>query len=116
MTSSKNNKCGSPSNKKYKIKQYTHEQAKKHGLLVKPSDKKTKKIDVYKDGKIIASVGGKNCNDYPTYMEMERKGLVEKGTANKKRKNYKKRHNNDRKRKYVDGKISRGWLADKLLW
>ena len=109
-------KCGSPSNKKYKIKKYTHEQAKTHGLVVKPSNKKTKKIDVYKDGKLIASVGGKNCNDYPTYMEMENKGLVGKGDAKMKRRNYKKRHENDRKKKYVDGKISRGWLADKLLW
>ena len=108
--------CGQPSNQKYKIKKYTHEQAKKHGFKVIPSDSKTKKIDVYKNGGFIASVGGKNCNDYPTYMEMERKGLVPKGTANKKRKNYKKRHDGNRKHKYVNGKISRGWLADKLLW
>lgn len=111
-----NKKCGSPSNEKYKIKKYTHEQAKNHGLVVKPSNKKTKKIDVYENGKLIASVGGKNCKDYPTYMEMENKGLVDKGDAKMKRRNYKKRHENDRKKKYVDGKISRGWLADKLLW
>ena len=110
------NFCGEPSKSKYRIKKFTRDQAKKRGFTVKPSSKLTKKIDVYKDGVLIASVGGKNCNDYPTYMEMEKKGLVEKGTANKKRKNYKKRHENDRKKKYIDGKISRGWLADKLLW
>ena len=35
----------------YRIKQYTKDQAKKHGVSVRPSKVKGKKIDVFKDGK-----------------------------------------------------------------
>ncbi len=95
----------------YRIKQYTKDQAKKHGVSVRPSKVKGKKIDVFKDGKKVASVGALGYNDYPTFMELERKGKVEKGTANRRRKAYKTRHAKDRK---VRG--SNGWYADKLLW
>ena len=37
----------------YAITNYTYKQAKKLGLQVKPSTNKTKKIDVYKNGKKI---------------------------------------------------------------
>lgn len=95
----------------YRIKQYTKDQAKKHGVSVRPSKVKGKKIDVFKNGKKVASVGALGYNDYPTFMELERKGKVEKGTANRRRKAYKTRHAKDRK---VRG--SNGWYADKLLW
>ena len=39
----------------YTITPYTKAQAQKLGLVVKPSNNKTKKIDVYKNGKRIAS-------------------------------------------------------------
>ena len=39
----------------YSIKQYTYDQAKKLGVQVKPSTVKSKKIDVYKDDKKVAS-------------------------------------------------------------
>jgi hypothetical protein len=95
----------------YRVKQYTKEQAKKIGVQVKPSKNKGKKIDVYKGDKKIASVGALGMNDYPTYKEKEKKGLVEKGTAEKRRKLYKQRHESDR---HVKG--SNGYFADKLLW
>ena len=41
----------------YEITNYTYKQAKKLGVSVKNSTNKTKKIDVYKNGKKIASVG-----------------------------------------------------------
>ena len=44
-------------------------------------------------------------------MQLEKQGKVAKGTANKRRKMYKIRHNNDRK---VRG--SNGYYADKILW
>jgi hypothetical protein len=50
-------------------------------------------------------------NDYPTYVEKEKKGYYEKGHANKRRKLYKQRHNSDR---HKVG--SNGWYADKILW
>lgn len=94
----------------YKILKYTKDQAKKYGLTVKPSKVKGKKIDVFKDGKKVASVGSINYNDYPNYLELEKKGKVPKGTANKKRKAYKARHVHRTK------KGTPAWYADKLLW
>jgi hypothetical protein len=95
----------------YKITNYTKSKAKQLGVEVKPSKNKTKKIDVFKLGKKVASVGAKGMNDYPTYMELEKKKKVEKGTANKRRRLYKIRHKKDK-----DVKGTAGFYADKLLW
>jgi hypothetical protein len=95
----------------YKITNYTKAQAKKLGVSVRQSSVKGKKIDVVKDGKKIASVGAIGYNDYPTFKKLEASGEVPKGTAEKRRKLYKDRHDKDRK---VKG--SRGFWADKLLW
>lgn len=95
----------------YKITTYTLNQAKRLGVNVKPSRTKGKKIDVYKDGKKIASVGALGYADYPTFMAMERNGIIPKGTAAIRRKAYKSRHSKDRK---VKG--SKGFYADQLLW
>lgn len=94
----------------YKIKKYTKDKAKKLGLTVKPSKNKGKKIDVFKNGDKVASVGALGYNDYPTYLELERKGKVPKGTAKEKRKNYKKRHIHRKK------KGTPAYYADQLLW
>jgi hypothetical protein len=90
----------------YNITNYTYKQAKKLHVEVKPSTNKTKKIDVYKNKKKIASVGAYGMNDYPTYMK--KKGLK---YAKTRRRLYKQRHEKDRHIKW-----SNGWLADKLLW
>ncbi len=95
----------------YNIKAYTKNQAKKIGVTVKPSGSKGKKIDVFKKGVKIASVGAIGYKDYPTYMELEKKGKVPKGTATKRRKLYKIRHKKDR-----NIKNSNGFYADRLLW
>jgi hypothetical protein len=76
------------------------------GLIVKPSTNKTKKIDVYKKGNKIASVGALGMNDFPTYIK--KRGLK---YAKTRRRLYRIRHRKDRSVKW-----SRGWLADKLLW
>ena len=95
----------------YRITDYTKNQAKKIGVSVKPSKVHGKKIDVFKDGKKIASIGARGMNDYPTYLEKEKKGSFPKGYANKRRKLYKDRHEKDR---HVKG--SNGYYADKILW
>jgi len=95
----------------YRITEYTREQARRLGVTVKPSTVKGKKIDVFKDGKKLASVGALGYNYYPTFMRLEREGKVPKGTAEFRRKAYKIRHQKDRT---VRG--SNGWFADKLLW
>jgi len=58
----------------YKITEYTKARAKELGVTVKPSTNKNKKIDVYKSGIKIASVGGINQDgtpymDYPNYIK-----------------------------------------------
>ena len=90
----------------YKITNYTYRKAKKLGLTVKRSTNKTKKIDVYKKDKKIASVGANGMNDFPTYIE--KRGLK---YAKTRRRLYRIRHNKDRHEKWTNG-----WLADKLLW
>jgi hypothetical protein len=95
----------------YKILPYTEKQAKKIGVEVKPSKNILKKIDVFKNGVKVASVGARGMNDYPTYMELEKRGVYPKGYANKRRTLYKQRHEKDR---HIKG--SNGYYADKLLW
>ena len=90
----------------YKIKRHTYTQAKRLGVVVKPSKVKGKKIDVFKKGKKVASVGAIGYNDYPTYIQ--KKG---KKYADERRRLYKIRHNKDRKKKG-----SRSYYADQLLW
>lgn len=91
----------------YKITNYTKERAKQIGVIVKPSENKDKKIDVFnKDGEKLASVGAKGMLDYPSYIR--EKGLE---YAKKRRALYKERHEKDRHQKGTAG-----WYADKLLW
>jgi hypothetical protein len=90
----------------YTITNYTYKQAKKLGVQVKPSTNKTKKIDVYKKGVKIASVGAYGMNDFPTFIK--KRGLK---YAKTKRRLYKMRHEKDRHQKG-----SHGYYADKLLW
>lgn len=90
----------------YIITSYTKRKALKLGVQVKPSSKPGKKLDVYKNGKLITSVGDKNYGDYPTYIKYF--GLE---YANKRRKLYKLRHD-----KYRNIKGSASYYADQLLW
>ena len=95
----------------YEITKYSYAQAKKIGVTIKPSKLKNKKIDIFKDDKKIASIGGVKKDgsyykDYPTYTKTEGK---EK--ADKRRKLYKIRHN---KTRLIKGTNS--YYADKILW
>lgn len=90
----------------YRITQYSRNQAKKYKVQIKPSTNTKKKLDVYKNGKKIASVGAKCYGDYPTFIKSH--GLA---YAKRRRAAYKKRHEKDRHKKG-----SNGYYADKLLW
>lgn len=79
--------------------------AKKLGVKVKESKVGNYKIDVLKDGKVIARVGDKRYNDYTSYLK------ISKELADKRRRLYKIRH--EKTRKKVG---SRSYYADKLLW
>jgi hypothetical protein len=91
---------------KYRITPYTYRQAKRLGVTVKPSTNKTKKIDIYRKTRKIASVGANGMNDYPTYKQKRGDKY-----AKTRRRLYKMRHEKDR---HV--KNSNGYWADKLLW
>lgn len=95
----------------YPITKEIRERAKWIGVEVKPSRKPEKKLDAYKDGEFQNSFGAKGYKDYHLY----KKEYGQK-VANEKRKQYKSRHDKDRKVKYRDGKLTAGWLADKILW
>lgn len=69
----------------YKISQRTKRIAKELGVEVRLSTRRTKKIDVFQDGKIIARIGHPDYPDYSTYLRLEREGKVKKGTAEKRR-------------------------------
>jgi hypothetical protein len=91
----------------YVILPYTERKAKQLKVIVVPSEKKTKKIDVYdKNGNFIVSVGASGMLDYPNYLKSEGKKV-----ADERRRLYKIRHKKDR---LVKG--SAGYYADKLLW
>jgi hypothetical protein len=90
----------------YKITPHTYKEASKYGVEVKPSTKAGKKIDVFKNGKLITSVGATGYLDYGTY-------ILEKGKeyADTRRALYKIRHKKDLS---IIG--SNGWWANALLW
>ena len=88
----------------YEITDYTKAKARLLGVEVAPSKNKKKKIDVFKKGEKIASVGAAGMNDYPTWLKLKGKEY-----ADERRRLYKIRHKNDRF-------AGNGKWADKLLW
>ncbi len=83
----------------YKISQYSLDRAKELGVIIKPSKVKNKKIDVFKDGIKVASIGDVRYTDYAT-------------TGNKEqRRRFKLRF--DKSRKVVG---SNSYWSDQLLW
>lgn len=53
----------------YKINAKQKEIANKLGLKIFPSIKKDKKLDVYKNGKFITSIGAKGYDDYYSHLK-----------------------------------------------
>lgn len=90
----------------YQITDYSYKKAKKLNVDIKPSVEKGKKIDVFKNGKKIASIGALGMGDYPTYIR--EKGLA---YANERRRLYRLRHKND-----LNNKDGAGYWASEILW
>jgi len=86
----------------YEITPYTLQQAQRIGVTVQPSHDKKKKIDVFKNGKRIGSVGDISYSDYPTYVRTHGKEY-----ADKRRELYHQRHTK---------KTMGEYLAKTLLW
>ena len=83
----------------YKITEYSKRQANRLGVQIKPSVVKGKKIDVFKKGIKMASIGDINYTDFATTGDKEQRRL------------YKLRHEKTRKIKNTPS-----YWADKLLW
>jgi len=90
----------------YTITTYSKNKAIKLGVTIKRSSNKKKKLDVFKKGKKIASIGSISYGDYPTFIKS-----LGKAKADIRRKAYKKRHEKNR---HV--KNSNGFYADQILW
>lgn len=98
----------------YRIKQRSYRIAEQIGVRIRASKKKGKKIDVIineRGRERIISIGQIGYYDYPTYLELEQVGKIEKGTALARKRAYEKRHKNDLKFKGTAGNY-----AYLLLW
>ena len=89
----------------YRIKSYSKKRAAELGVKIKPSTRSGKKIDVFKNGKKIASIGARGYNDYPTFKEKYGKKF-----ADERKKAYLARH----KKNII--KNTPGYYAAKILW
>lgn len=87
----------------YKITEYSKRRARELRVEIKPSTDKNKKIDVFKDGKKIATIGDIKYLDYPSYIEKYGKDY-----ADERRTLYKLRHKKD--------KGLAGYYASRILW
>ena len=90
----------------YNILPFTRQRAKKIGVTVAPSTNPEKKIDVFKEGRKVASVGAVGYSDFPTYTKTKGKKY-----ANERRKLYHKRHEKNEKKKGTPA-----YYAGFLLW
>jgi hypothetical protein len=95
----------------YTINADIRNRAKKLDIVVKLSTRKGKKLDAYKDGEYQTSFGATGYKDYHVYKREQGQTV-----ANAKRKQYKARHEADRHTKYRNGKLTAGFLADRILW
>jgi hypothetical protein len=95
----------------YKIKTGQRDAARRLNVVIRPSNNKGKKIDVYKHGFKIASIGAQRYDDYWTYVQKEKKRTVPPGTANKRRELYKIRHAAE-----CAAVGTPGYYACKILW
>ena len=90
----------------FEIKAHHREQAKRIGVTIKPSTRKNKKIDVFKDGKKVASIGDTRYNDFISYKET--KGIK---FAKERKRLYRIRHG-----RFADNKGTPGYYALNILW
>lgn len=95
----------------YRILTEQRQAAKRLGVTIRPSTLKSKKIDVYKNGFKIASIGDIRYYDYWIYKRLEKQRQVEPGTAEQRRELYKIRNAQD-----CAAKGTPGYYACKILW
>jgi len=101
----------------YEIKDRTKQIAEKLGVKIFPSDNPKHKLEIYDyHGNFITYSGAANYKDFPTYLEMEKKGEVPKGYAVKRQKAYWKRHGKEIEKLGDEWEGSRSYYSFILLW
>ena len=95
----------------YKIKAGQRVAARRLGVVIRPSETPGRKIDVYKHGFKIASIGDTQYQDYLGYVQLEKKGAIAPGTASKRRELYQIRHAGECARVGTPG-----YYSCKILW
>ena len=90
---------------RYKILPYSYKQAKILGVEIFPSENLKYKIKVIDKNNKVFYIGANGYMDYPNYL------LQNKALAEKKRINYKKRH--EKFRHIINTK---SYYADRILW
>ena len=84
--------------------------ASKIGVTIQQSKDKEKKFAVFKNGEFQTNIGASKYNDYESYKKIDPKIALVRRDA------YRSRHAKDLKIKYRDGKLTAGYLANKILW
>ena len=90
----------------YEITKYSFDKAKQLGVTIKPSKNKNKKLDVFKNGDKVASIGASGMGDYPTYIKTRGQEF-----ADERRRLFKARF-----KKTSNVKDSAAYFADRILW
>jgi hypothetical protein len=95
---------------KFQISDYHRRKARSLSVNINYSKSPGKKLDVFKDGKKVASIGASEYWDYISYLKAEQDGLFPKGYADERRRLYKIRHNKNNK------PGTPGYYALNILW
>jgi hypothetical protein len=90
----------------YKITTRQFSQALNLGVTIKPSTNKSKKIDVFKNGQKIASIGAMGYKDFDIHLKESGRAYAEE-----RRRLYQIRHKDNRNKKGTPG-----YYADRILW
>jgi len=90
---------------KFEIRAHHREAARRLGVQIRPSQVRGKKLDVFKGGNKVASIGQKGYWDFASYKALA------PDIADARRMAYRKRHAEDRLRKG-----SAGYYAYYILW
>ena len=88
----------------YLIQPYSYQQAERLGVLIKPSTNPLKKLDVFQQGKKVASIGAMGYSDYPSFLKKDGKAVAEE-----RRRLYHLRHT-------ADEKGTPSYWSKRLLW
>jgi hypothetical protein len=90
----------------YKITDRQRLNAQSLGVAIKPSTNKSKKIDVFNNGKKIASIGAMGYKDFDIHLKESGRAYAEE-----RRRLYQIRHKDNRNKKGTPG-----YYADRILW